>query len=112
MCFYYNHALSVLYTIIGSMNSGYQVGGFLPVLADNTSMPVNSFLSFLQVDLQRKLDERNRLLGEYKVRMYISLEVISIGPFMSSLLLALFKERLGTQFSSFLSARKSFSVFL
>ena len=30
------------------------------------------------VDLQRKLDERNRLLGEYKVRMYISLEIISI----------------------------------
>lgn len=29
------------------------------------------------MDLQRKLEERNRLLGEYKVRMCISLEIIS-----------------------------------
>lgn len=46
------------------------------MLADSTSMPVNSILS-LQVDLQKKLDERNRLLGEYKVRMNISLEMFS-----------------------------------
>lgn len=78
MCFYHSRSLSGLYTVPANMNSGYLIANFLLGSADNTSMLVNSFLSFLQVDLQRKLDERNRLLGEYKVRMSISVEMISI----------------------------------
>lgn len=78
MCLHRSRALSVLYTLAASIDSGYYIAGFLLGLGDNTSLPVNSFFFFLEVDLQRKLDERNRLLGEYKVRMRIGLEMISI----------------------------------
>lgn len=78
MCFHHSRAYSVPCALTASISSGYCVVGFLPGMADNTSVPVNSFFSFLQVDLQRKLEERNRLLGEYKVRMCISLEMIPI----------------------------------
>lgn len=78
MCFHHSRAYSVPCALTASISSGYCVVGFLPGMADNTSVPVNSFFFFLQVDLQRKLEERNRLLGEYKVRMCISLEMIPI----------------------------------
>ena len=62
------------------------------------------------MDLQRKLDERNRLLGDYKVRTFMSLEMISIRPFMNSLLLLLFKEFLSTVFSLLLFRKEIFCV--
>ena len=74
VCFYHRRALSIAESCKLPTSA---LVTYLAGLADNASTPLNFFLSFLQVDLQRKLEERNRLLGEYKVRMCISLEIIS-----------------------------------